>query len=58
MELPRPHEPLRLVERPDPEAPAGRDVLLDVHACGVCRTDLHIADGEVQASSYPVVRWH
>jgi propanol-preferring alcohol dehydrogenase len=58
MELPHPREPLRLIERPDPEAPAGRDVLLDVHACGVCRTDLHIFDGEVEASSYPVVPGH
>jgi len=58
MELPRPGEPLRPVERPDLQAPAGRDVLLDVHACGVCRTDLHIADGEVQASRYPVVPGH
>jgi propanol-preferring alcohol dehydrogenase len=58
MELPRPGEPLRSAERPDLETPAGRDVLLDVHACGVCRTDLHIADGEVQASHYPVVPGH
>jgi alcohol dehydrogenase, propanol-preferring len=58
MELPRPREPLRPAERPDVRAPAGRDVLLDVHACGVCRTDLHIADGEVQASRYPVVPGH
>src|SRR4051794_37970409 len=58
MELPRPGEPLRAVQRPDPPSPAGRDVLLDVHACGVCRTDLHIADGEVQASGYPVVPGH
>ena len=58
MELPRPGEPLRPAERPDLQAPAGLDVLLDVHACGVCRTDLHIADGEVQASRYPVVPGH
>jgi propanol-preferring alcohol dehydrogenase len=58
MELPRPGEPLRLSDRPDPEAPAGGDVLLDVHACGVCRTDLHIADGEVKAPRYPVVPGH
>src|SRR3954447_8125080 len=58
MELPRPGEPLRHAERPDLQAPTGRDVLLDVHACGVCRTDLHVADGEVQASRYPVVPGH
>jgi alcohol dehydrogenase, propanol-preferring len=58
MELPQPGEALRPVNRPEPDAPAGRDVLLDVHACGVCRTDLHILDGEVKASSYPVVPGH
>ena len=29
-----------------------------VHACGVCRTDLHIADGELRAPRYPVVPGH
>ena len=58
MELPQPGERLRHAERPDLEAPTGRDVLLDVHACGVCRTDLHIADGEVKAPRYPVVPGH
>jgi alcohol dehydrogenase, propanol-preferring len=58
MELSQPGEPLRLVDRPEPEAPTGRDVLLDVHACAVCRTDLHIYDGEVKASRYPVVPGH
>jgi alcohol dehydrogenase, propanol-preferring len=58
MELPRPGEPLRQAERTDPGSPTGRDVLLDVHACGVCRTDLHIVDGEVRAASYPVVPGH
>jgi propanol-preferring alcohol dehydrogenase len=36
--------PLRETELPDPEPARGR-VLLDVHACAVCRTDLHIIDG-------------
>jgi propanol-preferring alcohol dehydrogenase len=58
MELHRPGEPLRLADRPEPQAPAGRDVLLDVHACAVCRTDLHIYDGEVKAARYPVVPGH
>jgi propanol-preferring alcohol dehydrogenase len=58
MELPHSGEPLRLADRPEPEAPTGRDVLLDIHACAVCRTDLHIYDGEVKASSYPVVPGH
>ena len=57
-ELPRPGEPLRPSERPDLESPTGGDVLLDVHACGVCRTDLHILDGEVKAPRYPIVPGH
>ena len=44
---PQPGEPLRHAELPEPEARPGREVLLDVHACGVCRTDLHIVDGEL-----------
>ena len=45
---PRPIEqgPLQLVEREDPE-PGGREVLVRVEACGVCRTDLHLAEGDL-----------
>ena len=39
-------EPLRWVERPDP-VPAPGEVVVDVHACGVCRTDLHLAEGDL-----------
>ncbi len=39
-------EPLRWVERPDP-VPAADEVVVDVHACGVCRTDLHLAEGDL-----------
>ena len=39
------HErPLRLVERPDPQAGRG-EVRVAVHTCGVCRTDLHVVPG-------------
>lgn len=38
--------PLQLVERPDPE-PAAREVRVRVEACGVCRTDLHLAEGDL-----------
>lgn len=38
--------PLAATERPRPEAGAGQ-VVVGVHACGVCRTDLHILDGEL-----------
>jgi alcohol dehydrogenase, propanol-preferring len=48
-----------LVERllPDPGASPG-EVLIRVHACGVCRTDLHIADGELPLHKRPVVPGH
>ena len=39
--------PLRLGDRPDP-SPGPREVLLSVRACGVCRTDLHLAEGDLQ----------
>ena len=40
------HAPLALVERDVPE-PGAHEVLVRVDACGVCRTDLHIVDGEL-----------
>ena len=39
--------PLRLVERPVPE-PGPRQVRVDVRTCGVCRTDLHVAEGDLE----------
>lgn len=56
MELERPGEPLRAVSRRLPE-PSGADILIEVRACGVCRTDLHIADGELRPE-LPVVPGH
>jgi propanol-preferring alcohol dehydrogenase len=49
--------PLRLVERPIP-TPGPGQVLLRVLACGVCRTDLHLVDGEVSISDPPRVLGH
>jgi propanol-preferring alcohol dehydrogenase len=49
--------PLRLEERPVPEAGPGQ-VLLRVAACGVCRTDLHLLDGEVAIAAPPRVLGH
>jgi propanol-preferring alcohol dehydrogenase len=57
MVLDRPRTPLRLAELPDPE-PAPGQVALDVHACGVCRTDLHIVDGELTEPKLPLVPGH
>jgi propanol-preferring alcohol dehydrogenase len=57
MVLDEPGRPLAARELPDPEPGAG-EVLVEVHACGVCRTDLHIRDGEVRGSRLPVVPGH
>jgi propanol-preferring alcohol dehydrogenase len=43
--------------RPLPPA-AAADVVIRVHACGVCRTDLHLQDGELPQAHYPVVPGH
>jgi propanol-preferring alcohol dehydrogenase len=49
--------PLLSVDRPDP-TPGPSDVLIKVHACGVCRTDLHIIDGELSRPKVPLVPGH
>jgi alcohol dehydrogenase, propanol-preferring len=49
--------PLQLAELPDPEPGAG-EVLLEVAACAVCRTDLHILDGELDRPKLPLVPGH
>lgn len=48
---------LRQVESPLPECGVN-DVLLKVNACGVCRTDLHIVDGELSAAKLPLIPGH
>lgn len=57
MVLHRPGEPLRLEEPPTPEPGPGQ-VLLRVRACGVCRTDLHVADGELSDPKLPLIPGH
>lgn len=56
MVIDAPGRPLRLTTGQLPQ-PTGADVLIKVAACGVCRTDLHVADGEITAR-YPVVPGH
>lgn len=48
--------PLRMVERPVPEPRAGQ-VRIAIAACGVCRTDLHVADGDIHGP-LPIVPGH
>jgi propanol-preferring alcohol dehydrogenase len=57
MVLTAPGAPLRLEAREDP-APGPGDVRVKVGACGVCRTDLHVVDGELPDIAYPVVPGH
>jgi propanol-preferring alcohol dehydrogenase len=57
MVLDSPGRPLRLAELPAPEPGPGQ-VLVAVCACGVCRTDLHIADGELTEPKLPLVLGH
>ena len=49
--------PLRIEQVPQPQAKAGQ-VLLRVRACGVCRTDLHIAEGELPSRRHKIIPGH
>jgi propanol-preferring alcohol dehydrogenase len=55
--LERPRTPLVVQQRSRPQ-PGRRQVLLKVRACGVCRTDLHILDGELAHPKLPLVLGH
>jgi len=52
-----PGTPLIAAELPDPEPSSGQ-LLLRVRACGVCRTDVHIRDGELTTATRPIVPGH
>ena len=49
--------PLELIERPIPQ-PGPQEVLVKVLACGVCRTDLHLIDGELPNINTPIIPGH
>src|SRR5215469_13027905 len=49
--------PLKIEDVPTPEAKPGH-VLLRVHACGVCRTDLHIVEGELPPRNPRIIPGH
>ncbi|MBS0396268.1 MAG: zinc-dependent alcohol dehydrogenase family protein [Proteobacteria bacterium] len=53
----RPGAPLRAIERPVP-APGPGELLIAVEACAVCRTDLHVVDGDLPHPGRPVVPGH
>jgi alcohol dehydrogenase, propanol-preferring len=57
MVLDRPGTPLVMRERPVPQ-PASGEILVEIAACGVCRTDLHVVDGEVPRPKLPIVPGH
>jgi len=58
MILDAPRTPLRLDQRAPAPQPGPGEVLIRVHACGVCRTDLHIVDGELSSPKLPLVPGH
>jgi propanol-preferring alcohol dehydrogenase len=55
--LDRPGGPLRIGELAQPVAGRG-EVLIEIEACGVCRTDLHLLDGEIETPHLPLVPGH
>jgi len=57
MVLERPGQALRLVERPDP-LPGPGQLQVAVSACGVCRTDLHVVDGDLTEARLPIIPGH
>jgi alcohol dehydrogenase, propanol-preferring len=57
MVLEKPRTPLVMQERPVP-VPAAGEILIEVTACGVCRTDLHVVDGELPGPKLPIVPGH
>ncbi len=57
MVLERQRQPLRPAEVAEPQPAAGQ-VLISVHTCGVCRTDLHIVDGDLERPKLPLVPGH
>jgi alcohol dehydrogenase, propanol-preferring len=58
MRLERAHTPLRLADALATPTPGSHQVLIRVAACGVCRTDLHIVDGELTEPKLPLIPGH
>ncbi len=49
--------PLRLEEIPTPE-PSDHEIRIKVHACGICRTDIHVAEGDLPMKKSPLILGH
>ncbi|MCX5834538.1 MAG: zinc-dependent alcohol dehydrogenase family protein [Deltaproteobacteria bacterium] len=49
--------PLEYINVPSPE-PGPGEILIRVHACGICRTDLHTVEGEIQPTRMPIIPGH
>src|SRR5438105_3673427 len=57
MVLSEPRQPLRLIDLPTPNPGKGQ-VLVRVSACAICRTDLHVVDGELLNPKLPLIPGH
>ena len=57
MILEKPGQPLKLTDVPEPKPGPGQ-VLIRVRTCGVCRTDLHVVDGDLTEPTLPVIPGH
>ncbi|MFC1664033.1 zinc-dependent alcohol dehydrogenase family protein [Pseudomonadota bacterium] len=57
MQLARAGDALKLVQMPRPEPNSGQ-ILIKVSTCGICRTDLHVVDGELPQTRYPIIPGH
>src|SRR5437762_9142089 len=57
MVLDAPRTPLRAANIPEP-TPGSGEILIRIDACGVCRTDLHVVDGELTQPKLPLVPGH
>lgn len=57
MVLDAPKTPLRLANLTEPQ-PGSDEILIEVHACAVCRTDLHVVDGELPDPKLPLIPGH
>jgi propanol-preferring alcohol dehydrogenase len=57
MVLEKPGQPLKYLEVPTPQ-PGPEQVLIQVRTCGVCRTDLHVVDGELPHPKLPLILGH